>query len=789
MAKKTKHLKRTRSHRKQTKQVAGLRGGSSLQGMFQQAVSLHQAGRLPEAEALYRQILATEPDHPDALHYLGMLAHQVGKNGIAVELISRALSSRPDYVEALINLGNAFRDQGRLEEAAASYRRALSLKPDYADGYYNLGNTLKDQGRLDEAIASYRQALALKPGDIDAHINLGNALKDQGRLEEAIASYRQALALKPDLAYTHVNIGNALKDQGRLEEAIASYRRALALKPDLAYTHVNIGNTLMDLGKQEEAIASYRRALALKPDYAEAHNNLGNALKDQGRLEEAVASYRRALTLNTDYAEAYYNLGIILKDQGRLGEAIASYRQALTLKSDYADAHNNLGNALKAQGKLDEAIASYRRALALKPDYAEAHSNLLFCLNYRSDMTQKEIYDESLQWAKTFQESSRTDDAIYANSLRTDRRLRIGYVSPDFRVHSVAFFIEPVIRAHNREKVEVFCYANVKKPDKVTQRMQAEVDHWVNIVGQSNGTVAARIRKDKIDILVDLAGHTSNNSLPLFALKPAPVQVSWLGYPNTTGLKTMDYRFTDTVADPEGEADRLHTEKLIRLEHGFLCYQPSASAPEVGELPCQENGYITFGSFNNLTKVTPEVIKAWAKILHAVPDSRLLLKAKQLTDDETRAHFEEMFALEGIAPKRLEMHKRLANQAEHLGLYSRVDIGLDPFPYNGTTTTCEALWMGVPVVTLLGGRHAGRVGASILHRVGLDELVASSVTKYIELAQALAFNRDHLEGKRLSLRSRMQGSELLDSGVFTVHLEETYGRIWRKYCESILPRH
>ncbi|KPK24820.1 MAG: hypothetical protein AMJ61_13290 [Desulfobacterales bacterium SG8_35_2] len=577
-------------------------------------------------------------------------------------------------------------------------------------------------------------------------------------------------------------MGNILKDQGKLDEAVKSYRRALSLKPDYAEAHYNLGNALRDQGKLNEAVNSYRQVLILKPDYAEACINLGNVFKDQGRLDEAVTSYRRALSLKPDYAEAHYNLGTVLKDQGKLEGAVASYRRALSLKPDYAEAHNNLGNALKDQGKLEEAIASYRQALVLKHDYLEVHSNLLFCLNYKADVSQKEIYNESQQWNERFVPLFQTDRIKHTNSLNPDRRLRIGYVSPDFRSHSVAFFIEPVIRAHNREKVEVFCYANVRKPDKVTQRLQLEVNNWCSIVGIEHEAVAELIQKDGIDILVDLAGHSSDNSLPVFARKPAPVQVTWLGYPNTTGLKTMDYRFTDAIADPPGDDGRLHSEQLIRLEHGFLCYQPLASAPEVCSLPCLEQGYITFGSFNNLTKVTPDVIRVWAGILQAVPDSRLLLKAKQLSDDQTRIHFDKMFAREGIAPERLEMHSRLLKQEDHLGLYSRVDIGLDPFPYNGTTTTCEALWLGVPVITLLGNRHAGRVGASILHRLGLGELVASSAEKYIELARVLTRDRKRLQKMRSSLRSRMQQSELMNSRRFTRHLEDVYCQIWREYC-------
>jgi predicted O-linked N-acetylglucosamine transferase (SPINDLY family) len=685
---------------------------------------------------------------------LGLLAHQIGKNDVAVELISKALTLKPNYIEAHINLGNALRAQGKLEEAVASYHQALALEPDHADAHYNLGNTFKDLGRLEEAVASYRRTLILKPDDAEAYNNLGIVLQSQNKHAEAVDNYRRALKIKPDNAEMYFNLGIILQDQG----------------------------------KQEEAVASYRRALTLNPNYAEGYYNLGVVLKDQGKQDEAIESFCQVLTLKPDFVDARIHLGNALIDKGKLDEAIACFRQVLSQKPDYAEVYHNLGNALMNQGKLQEADASYRQALSLKPDFLTAYSSLLFCMNYRSGIDQEEIYKESLQWGDRLLESFATGTQVFVNSLRTDRRLRIGYVSPDFRRHSVAFFIESVIRYHNRQKVEVFCYSNVKRTDNVTQRLQTEADHWFSIVGMDHEAVAARIKKDRIDVLVDLAGHTRENNLPVFARRAAPIQISWLGYPNTTGLRTMDFRLSDVIADPEGEADRLHSEKLVRLDHGFLCYNPAESTPEVGSLPYQERGHVTFGSFNNLIKVTPEVIKVWARILHAVPGSRLLLKAKQLKDDQNRARFKDMFAQESITPERLEMRQEMMEQADHLGLYNRVDIGLDPFPYNGTTTTCEALWMGVPIVTLLGVRHAGRVGASILHRVGLDELVASSSEEYIELARSLASDSKKLQEIRFSLRRRMQESELMNSVLFTGHLEDIYQKMWQTYCESVLSK-
>ena len=720
MAKKSKKNTRTQARSKKTKKVSSQKRSFSKQSILQQAQILHRAGHLSEAEVLYKKILAVNPNDPESLYFLGILANQVGKNEIAVELIRKALTVNPNYALAHYNLGNLLREQGKLEEATNSYRQALKIKPDYIEVYNNLGNVLREQGNLDEAIVCFSQALIVKPDDAMIQNNLGNTLKVKGKLKEAITSYRQAITVNPNYALAHYNLGNVLREQGELDEATNSYRQALKIKPD----------------------------------YIEAYNNLGNTLMDLGNLSKAVASFN----------------------------------QALKKKPDYADAHYNLGNALMDLGKLNEAAACYRQVLKFKPNNIQAHSNLLFCLNYMSDISQKDIYIESLHWNTRYERFNQEDTLIFENSLREDRRLKIGYVSPDFRKHSVAFFIEPILKTHNRKKAEIFCYANVEKPDPTTQRLRTMADHWFSTVGMEYDTIAARINNDKIDILVDLAGHTNKNILPVFARKPAPIQVNWLGYPNTTGLKAMDYRFTDLVADPESKSDKLHSEKLIRLKHGFLCYQPESVTPKVGPLPSDKQSYITFGSFNNLTKVTHEVVKAWAKVLHSVPNSRLLLKSKQFMDDEVRASFLKLFAHEGIRGKRIEMFPRVPNPADHLGLYSRVDIGLDPFPYNGTTTTCEALWMGVPVVTLLGTRHAGRVGASILHRVGLDELIAPSIVDYIELARMLTLDRKRLKKIRFSLRDRMQKSELMNRELFTSHLEDVYQQIWLQYCEIVQSR-
>jgi predicted O-linked N-acetylglucosamine transferase (SPINDLY family) len=512
------------------------------------------------------------------------------------------------------------------------------------------------------------------------------------------------------------------------------------------------------------------------------HNNLGNAYRESGDHVKAEASYRKAIAIEPGYAMAHNNLGNLLLENKRTNEAITSLGKATSLHPGYAIAHYNLGNALKFQGSLEEALASYRKALSLDPRNSSAHSILLFLMHYFAQYSGKDIYLESLRWARQHADILLPARQVYANSRDLGRKLRIGYMSPDFRTHSVAYFIEPVIQAHNRNNVAVYCYANVKKPDPTTQRLQEEADYWRNIFGLSDAAVADRIRNDAIDILVDLAGHTPKNRLLVFARRPAPVQVTWLGYPNTTGMAAMDYRLTDAIADPAGAADTLHSEELTRLEHGFLCYQPDASAPEVAPAPFLKHGYVTFGSFNNIAKVTPEVIKLWAEILQRTPRSRLLIKSKPLADPDNRKRFQRLFVERGIAADRLELHGWLPTKEGHLELYKRIDIGLDPFPYNGTTTTCEALWMGVPVVTLLGERHSGRVGASIMHWAGLDELVAESPEKYQDLAVSMAKDYGGMQNLRKGLRKQVRQSRLMDRQNFTDILEATYRNIWAKWC-------
>jgi FkbM family methyltransferase len=751
--------------------------------LFGAGIKHHQAGRTAEAAACYRSVLAIEPRHAEALHLLGVLAQESGRHDLAVELFRLAIKENARNPLYFSNLGVALKDQGKPEEAVAAYRQAIALKPDLAEAHSNLGNALNDLGQHDEAAAAHRRAVALKPDHAEAYSNLGNALYELGKYDEAAAAHRRAIALRPDYAGAHSNLGNALKELGELDEAVAAHRRAIALKPDHAEAHCNLATVLCEQGMLDEAVGSYRHAIAIRPDLTEAHFNLGVALYDQGKLDDAADAYRAAIALAPDHAAAHCNLGNTLAEQAMLEPAVAAYRQALGIRHDYADAHYNLANALNDQGRLEAAMAAYRQAIGMKPEFAVAHSNLLFCMNGSDALSRDDLFAAHREWDERHARPA-PRATPHANDRVPERRLRIGYVSPDFRKHSVTYFFEPLLREHDRQTVEVFCYAAVKRPDAVTARLQGLADHWIATVGMPDDALAERIRNDRIDILVDLAGHTGGNRLMVFARKPAPIQVTWLGYPNTTGLGAIDYRLVDAVTDPVGEADRWASETLLLLDDGFLCYNAPPDAPERAAPPGRDTGAVTFGSFNNPSKLSPATLDAWATLLARLPRARLLLKGKQFADPATRDLLLARLARRGIAAERIELAQWVPGSAAHLSFYDRIDIALDPFPYNGTTTTCEALWMGVPVVTLQGHRHAGRVGASLLTRVDLTDCIAKSREHYVEIACALAGDPDRLASLRRGLRPRMASSSLCDGRAFARQMEGAFRGIWRQWCAA-----
>jgi predicted O-linked N-acetylglucosamine transferase (SPINDLY family) len=685
-------------------------------------------------------------------------------------------------LDQAVQRGLQWHQAGQLDAAGQVYQAVLDLDPNLASAWQLLGGVHYLRGDYARAETCLKRAIALDSGQPLYFNNLAAVQKALEKLTAAEASCRRALALQPDYLEAYNNLGTILEDQERYAEAGECFERVLARRPDFAEGHYNLGNTFWKREHLDEAVACYRQALALKPDYAEAHNNLGFVFKLKGQYEDALACIHQSLTLRPDYAEAYCNLGSVLILQKRYEPAKAYLQQCLALKPDYPYAYSQLGGILYSQSQHAEAIVYYRRALELKPRDSATHSNLLFCLNYAPDYSPQQVYAEHRRFAKRFADSLRPTWRPHANTRDPHRQLKIGYVSGDFRKHSVAFFIEPVLARHDHEQFEIICYQTCPQEDEITRQIQSYADRWHTLVGLDDEAAAKQIREDRIDILVDLSGHTAYHRLLVFAGKPAPVQASWLGYLTTTGLTAMDYRITDAHADPPGPSEAVHSETLYRLPDGFLVFQPPAASPEVEPPPVLANGFVTFGSFNNFAKVTPAVIALWARVLHAVPGSRLLLKTAALGDPAQQERVRAWFAAHAIAPERLILLGAEADYRQHQARYHEVDIGLDPFPCNGGTTTCDALWMGVPVVTLAGDRFISRMGVSMAQNAGLAELIAATPDDYVALAARLAGEPGHLADWRQRLRPQLAASPLLDADRFTRNLEAAYRRMWQAWC-------
>ncbi|KPF81923.1 hypothetical protein IP70_22725 [alpha proteobacterium AAP38] len=572
-----------------------------------------------------------------------------------------------------------------------------------------------------------------------------------------------------------------LRAQRRWEDAVACYQRAIRANPEDAQVLNNLTCVLSDLGQDARAAKIAMMAVALKPDYAEAWFNLGNILRNLGGADQARQAYRRAVRIRPDMAEAWSNLGDMHKSASELTQAMDCYRTALRLQPGLPQPYVNLGEVLKEQGRATDAITLLQHALEQHPTLALLHSNLLFALHYTPHVPPEVIFRAHRHWGERHAAALTPAAPSFANDRTPDRRLRVGYVSPDFCGHAVSCFLEPLLRGHDRSQVEIFCYPISRRNDAVTDRFKAITGHWVPLTGLTDDEAADRIRADGIDILVDVAGHTCDCRPLIFARKPAPIQVSWLGYPDGTGMTAMDYRLTDAIADPPGVTDGWHLEKLVRLDDGFLCFRPAQETAPAGPPPARRNGYVTFGSFNNSAKVTPEVVALWSALLLRVPGSRLILKSKPFADPATLARYQSLFTANGVTPDRVDLLPQTPDQGDHLRAYDRLDIALDPFPYNGTTTSCEALWMGVPVVSLRGTHHVARVTASLLHRVGHDDLVADSPDTFLDIAAGLAGDLDRLESLRRTLRPRMQASPLCDAYGFAAQVEAAYRQMWKDW--------
>ena len=672
-------------------------------------------------------------------------------------------------------------DPGRAE---AICRAVVAAAPKCAPAWCRLADVYKAQDRPADAADCYRKALAAEPNQPSVHNSLGILYARRRDYAAAEVSFRNALRLQPDHAKAFNNLGNVLSELGKTAEAVTAYRQAYHLGYRDPLLHDNLAQMHHRGGDPRAEEAQLQKALRAKPDDPDLLKRLGSALVAQVQFDPAIACFRRAVRLRADDADAHWRLGDAYSGQGSLDRAIDSLKTAVRLKPDEANYHHHLGAAYMTLGELAEAQACFRRGIELAPANDRLHSSLLFALCYDPDADPAAVLAEHRRWADRHAPAGPTP--VHANDRTPGRRLRVGYVSPDFRGHPVGRFIEPALVNHDPAQVEVFCYDEFQRPpDPLTARQQAKVKNWRNVRGLSDEKLAEQVRADGIDVLVDLAGHTASHRLKAFALKPAPVQVTYLGYPNTTGVPAIDYLLTDAVADPRDRPCYL-TEEPVRLPTGFCCFLPRTDVPDVSPLPAAKNGYVTFGSLHGQSKLNGKVIDLWAAVLKAVPAAKLLF-ARHTMAGEARDRLVRMFAARGVAGDRLRFRQLAAGTGEYWTVYGDVDISLDPFPWTGHTTSCESLWMGVPVVTLFGQAHAGRMVASVLAHAGLHDWVAETPQGYVGLAKQWAGRLPELATLRAGMRDRLKKSDLCNAVGFARGLEEAYRAMWRRWCERPAP--
>ena len=681
-------------------------------------------------------------------------------------------------IQESIDLALQYHASGRLAEAESIYQQILQADPNQPVALHFLGVIAHQVGKHAAAVDLIAKALDIKPDYAEAHINLGNALQKLGRLDEAAASFYKALDSKPGYAEALYNLGNVFLELGRLDEAVERYHKTLDVNPDYAEAHNNLGLAFQDLGRVDEAAASYHKALTINPGFAPAHNNYGNALNEQGRLEDAVSSYRTALSLNPDYAEAHHNLGNVFRDLGRLKDAAASYRQAIALKPDYGVAYQSLSSAMGYLSDFQDVLSLSDKSLELLPssrikDNGAVWEARLYILSYHPDLPVEKIYAEFVRWGDA--QVGPKPIPKHANDRTPERRLKIGYVSPDFNRHTSRFYFEPLFENHDRSTCELFAYSNVGQADDFTERFRTLFDHWRDIRPMTDEAAADLIRRDGIDILVDACNHMRDDRLGVFALKPSPVQVTWLGAAWTTGLPTMDYVFFDRHEAPEGTLAR---EAIVRLPDTFITFRPKDNITEVGKAPCLAKGHVTFGYYGRTERLNHGTFRVWGRIFSALPDARLILDFKAFGDPETRDYYADVLNQHGVDVSRVTM-RYSTNVWEAL---DDIDIMFDSFPHNGGTMSYDSICKGVPLLTLASRPPLGRIGASIMTNLGLEDWVAEDEDAFFAKAVDLAGDCGYLAEIRQSLRERLAVSPIRDEAGYVRAVEAAYRKMWRRWC-------
>jgi predicted O-linked N-acetylglucosamine transferase (SPINDLY family) len=744
------------------------------------ALQHHQAGRLRDAQTIYQKILAADPNHPDALHLLGLLYSQSGHHPQALELVRRAIQLHPTAPTFHASLANIHHAAGQFHESIASYRRAIELRPDYIEALSNLGGLYFERRLFNDAADCCRAVLKIRPDFVIAWSNLAHILNEQKRFSEALDCADKALSLQPDFPDATAARGNSLRELGRIDESITCFNQVLTLQPNAPKILNNLSISLTARKRFDEALVALDKAIALQPNWPTPWVNRATTLRDAGRPHEAALAAQRAIDIDPNLPEAHINLAGSLLILERIDDALSPARRAVELNSRSPEALATLAWALKDAGDIPASIAALDRALELDPTNPTHRSNKIYTLEFDPRADAKSLLAEQRKWNEIHRVSPSSSTAPLS---RAERPLRIAYVSPYFHGHAESFFVLPLLESHDHKNFEIHCYSDSIRTDEITERLKRAANVWHITSALTHNQLAEKIRADRIDILIDLAMHMSHNRLLTLVQKPAPIQIAWLAYPGGTGLDAIDYRITDPHLDLPQSAnahgavgnsitqDQNYHEQSIHLPTTWICYNPLTDIPTA---PMSDSGPTRFGCLNNPCKLSDPTLRLWARLLSAIPDSTLAI---QSLCQEQRDKIAAIFHSNGISAARLHFVSRL-NRDQYLRLYDQIDIALDPLPYNGITTTCDALWMGVPVITLPGRTAAGRAGQSILANVGLNELIAPGEDQFIEIARELANDRPRLKELRSTLRDRLRASPLMDFPQFARDMESALRQIW-----------
>jgi protein O-GlcNAc transferase len=782
-----------------------------IEETLQLAVEHQQAGRLVEAHSLYKKVLEIDPDEPDALRLMGQLTFQSGNLKKAAQLIRRAIELRPNVIDFHLDLARILMAMGDFHGVVANLRKALKLDPfsspethfelaralaaiadndeamkhveiaieknPTADAIALQGGLLLTTGRVQQAVDRLQQAIGLAPDRADLLSTYALALQHRGDFDLAEQTYRKALHLKPEFAEVRNSLGYLLVLRRQLPQAIVELERTIKDRPVFPQAHYHLALAYTGMSRTEEALASFRIALEQEPRMPDGWEAVGRVLLDSRKYKEAVTAFTRAISLGPT-AQRYILLSIAHAGLEDLDGAIAATRKAVALEPNSADTHDALGGELKWAGQLEEGLAELRRALELNPHHAGAHSKIVYGMLMQDGPTPEEILAAHVQWGVQ-QTGSIVPLRRPRNTKLPDRRLRVGYISNNFRSQAVSLFVLPILQHHDREQVEIYCYSDIAVPDAVTARFRGYANHWRDSSLMNDEQLARQIREDRIDILVELTGHIGKGRLIALAYHPAPVQISYIGYQGTTGVPAVDYVLTDEWADPIGVAEKNYVEKPYRLPGSFFVYEPFPGAPLVAPSPARNAGFIMFGCLNAVQKSTARAVRLWGRVLAGVPNSRMMILTTRCV--ETNARLLSQFAAAGIGADRIQLVQR-TRPDEYYRRYNSIDIALDPVPFNGHTTTCDAAWMGVPTVTLSGQIYAHRFGGSVLRNLDLPGMVTESEESYVAAAIDLANDLDRLAKLRSSLRFTMQASLITDGKRFTKNLENAYREMWRTWC-------